>query len=217
MPITMVNGAALDVIQSGNGRELVLLHSLLADRTAFDAVAPVLATTRRVWRINLPGYGASAACGPNVEDYADRIAAWLDVAGLPPRTDILGIGLGGFIAVALAIRHGPRFDRLIVADALAGFPAAGKQPLRGLAARVKSEGMAGALDIAIGRMFPPAFIAAHPEVVAERKRLLEGADADCFANACLALANVDFEVEVWQEVWGQTRLSSTFLIRSYRV
>lgn len=182
----------IDVNCHGEGRDLVLLHSLLADRTAFDAVVPLLSQQRRVWCINLPGYGHSASCGTSIEDYADRVAAWLDEAALPATTDVLGNGLGGFIAIALAIRHGARFGHLIVADALAGFPPAGKPPLRGLAARVQNEGMRGALDIAISRMFPPAFIAAHPHIVAERKQALEGADADSFAAACLALAEVDF-------------------------
>lgn len=192
MPIVTIDGAQLDVTQAGRGRDLVLLHSLLADRSAFDAVVPTFAQSRRVWCINLPGYGGSSPAGPTIEDYADRIAAWLGAAGLPPQTDVLGNGLGGFISVALAIRHGAQFDRLIVADALAAFPDPAKLPLRGLAARVQAEGMSGALDIAISRMFPPAFSAAHPEVVAERKRVLERADAACFANACLALAKLDF-------------------------
>jgi 3-oxoadipate enol-lactonase len=192
MPLFTVDGAQLDVTHAGRGRDLVLLHSLLADRSAFDAVVPALAQTRRVWCVNLPGYGGSFPAGPAIEDYADRIAAWLHVAGLPPQTDVLGNGLGGFISLALAIHHGAKFDHLVVADALAAFPDPAKQPLRGLAARVQAEGMSGALDIAIDRMFPEAFSAAHPEVVAERKRVLEGADAACFANACLALAKLDF-------------------------
>lgn len=111
---------------------------------------------------------------------------------LPQQTDILGNGFGGFIAVALATRHGAKFDRLIVADALATFPEPAKQPLRNLAANVAQEGMAGALDIAIRRMFPEAFIAAHPQIVAERRRVLEKqADAKCFERACLALARLD--------------------------
>ena len=41
-------------------------------------------------------------------------------------------------------------------------------------------------------MFPPSFVAAHPDIVTERKRVLESADANSFATACLALAEVDF-------------------------
>src|SRR5256885_1412240 len=76
------------------------------------------------------------------------------------QTEVLGTGFGGFIAVALAARHGARIRRLIAAPALAAFPEPAKQPLRALAERVAKEGMAGALDVAIRRMFPAPFIAA---------------------------------------------------------
>ncbi len=46
-----------DVEHRGSGPDLVILHSLLADRSAFDAVAPALSRKRRVWLVNLPGYG----------------------------------------------------------------------------------------------------------------------------------------------------------------
>ena len=81
--------------------------------------------------------------------------------------------------------------RLIAAPALAAFPEPAKQPLRGLAERVANEGMAGALDVAVRRMFPEAFIAAQPAIVAERKAALLKADPACFRSACLALAKVD--------------------------
>ena len=192
MPVVKTIGADLDVVQTGTGRDLVLLHSLLTDRSAFDLVAPPLAKTRRLTLVNLPGYGASGPAGEDVESYADRIAALIAALRLPRQTDILGNGFGGFIAVALAARHGAIFDRLIVADALAAFPEPAKQPLRNLAAKVAQEGMAGALDIAIRRMFPEAFIAAHPQVVSERRGALEKeADAMCFQRACLALAKLD--------------------------
>mgnify|MGYP001579014406 CR=1 FL=1 len=193
MPMVKVAGAGIDVVQTGSGRDLILLHSLLTDRSAFDPVVPELSKTRRLVLVNLPGYGASSPAGAAVEDYADRIAGLIAALRLPRTTDVLGNGFGGFISVALAARHGAKFDRLIVADALATFPEPAKQPLRNLAARVAQEGMAGALDIAIRRMFPEAFIAANPQVVAERKRALQQqADAACFQAACLALAKLDF-------------------------
>jgi pimeloyl-ACP methyl ester carboxylesterase len=188
-----VAGAELDVVQTGSGRDLVLLHSLLTDRSAFDLVVPELARTRRLTLVNLPGYGASGPAGNAIEDYADRISGLLAALRLPKQTDVLGNGFGGFISIALAAGHGGKFDRLIVADALATFPEPAKQPLRNLAAKVAQEGMAGALDIAIRRMFPDTFIAAHPQVVAERRLALEKeADAMCFQRACLALARLDF-------------------------
>ena len=35
--ILTANGAVFDVVQTGAGRDLVLFHSLLTDRTVFDA------------------------------------------------------------------------------------------------------------------------------------------------------------------------------------
>jgi len=180
----------IDVEQRGSGPDLVILHSLLAERSAFDRVAPSLSKKRRVWLVNLPGYGASRPAGTSVEDYADRIAALLSNLRLET-ADVLGNGFGGFIAVALAARHGALVRRLIAAPALAAFPEPAKQPLRGLAERVAKEGMSGALDLAIRRMFPERFIAANPSVVEERKQALVKADPACFRIACLALAALD--------------------------
>jgi len=193
MTIGKVRGADLDVVQTGSGRDLILLHSLLTDRSAFDLVVPELAKSRRLTLVNLPGYGASGPAGTAIEDYADRIAGLFPALHLPYGTDILGNGFGGFISIALAARHGASFDRLIVADALAAFPEPEKLPLRNLAAKVAREGMSGALDVAISRMFPPDFIAANPGVVAERRQALEReADPACFQAACLALARLNF-------------------------
>lgn len=192
MPVLKVNDANVDVAQIGAGRDLVLLHSLLADRTTFDRAVPALASHRRVTLINLPGYGASTAAGNSVETYADHVAAALRALNLPAQTDVLGNGFGGFIALALAIHHGHLFDRLVVSNSLAAFPPAGKEPLKLMAERVSQQGMTAVLDAAIKRMFPDAFAAAHPDIVAERRAALANADPTCFSKACLALTRVDF-------------------------
>ena len=65
MPVIEVTGHAVEYHQwggpSGSSPELVLIHSLLTDASVFEGSAPVLARSRRVTTINLPGYGASAA------------------------------------------------------------------------------------------------------------------------------------------------------------
>jgi 3-oxoadipate enol-lactonase len=195
MAIIEVSGAGVDVEQMGRGRDLVLLHSLLTDRSVFDRVAPMLARTRRLSLLNLPGYGGSSPAGADIESYADRVAATLAALRLPRETDVLGNGFGGFIAVMLAVRHGRRFDRLIAAPALAGFPEPARQPFHRMAGLVSSQGMGAVLDAAIQRMLPAAFVDNNPGVVAERKASLAKADAACFATACLALAKLNFSKE----------------------
>lgn len=188
--MALIEGVDVEHRGSGAGPDLLILHSLLADRSAFDRVAPALSKKRRVWLVNLPGYGASRPGGTSVEAYADRMAALIRNLKLD-KVDVLGNGFGGFIALALAARHGALVRRLIAAPALAAFPEPAKQPLRGLAERVAKEGMSGALDVAIRRMFPERFVAANPSVVQERKQALMKADPGCFRTACLALAALD--------------------------
>jgi len=186
MPVIEIRGARVEVEQTGQGPDLVLLHSLLTDRSVFDRIVPKV--RRRLTLINLPGYGGSSAAGADIESYADRVAAALDELKLPKETAVLGNGFGGFIAVMLALRHGGRFGKLIAAPALAGFPEAAKQPFHRMAGLVEAQGMGAVLDAAIARMLPAPFIEKNPAVVAERRAALAKADPACFATACRALA-----------------------------
>jgi pimeloyl-ACP methyl ester carboxylesterase len=197
MALLKLRGGELDVAVLGSGPELVLVHSLLADRGAFDRVKDELAKSFRVCLVDLPGYGVSPpATHASIEGYADQLAEIFPALELSGATTVLGNGFGGFIALALAIRHGAKFGKLVIADSLATFPPAAKEPFRVLHAKVKELGMSAVLDAAVRRMFPDNFIAAHPQIVAERKRALGGANPECFARACLALAQVDFRAQL---------------------
>jgi pimeloyl-ACP methyl ester carboxylesterase len=155
-------------------------------------VLPALAETRRVTRINLPGFGASTPLQLfTVAEQAGHVARVMDTLELPGDTAVFGNGFGAFVALELAIRHGRRLGRLMVADTLAAFPERARVPFRVMAERVLAAGMVAVLDTAIARMFPPAFATRHPKVIAERKTALAAVDAQCFARACVALAALD--------------------------
>ncbi|MBZ0228761.1 MAG: hypothetical protein K8F58_09980, partial [Bauldia sp.] len=77
----------LDVEIIGSVPDLVLLHSLLTDRTSYQALGRRIAAERRLILVNLPGFGASPAAAP-FSGHADRIAELFDDLGLPPTTDI---------------------------------------------------------------------------------------------------------------------------------
>src|SRR5689334_20323687 len=179
-----MTSTALDVVRQGNGRNLVLLHSLLSDRGAFDRIAPRLSKERTVWLVNLPGFGASAPVGPTLEDFADRIAQQLQALGLTGPTDLLGNGFGGFVAVALALGHGRLFDKLVLVDTGGAIPPEGKPAFHAMAERVESGGMEAVLATALQRMFPDDFLAHHPAIAEERKASLRAAKPEHFAAAC---------------------------------
>jgi 3-oxoadipate enol-lactonase len=189
----------IDIVRVGEGPDLLLLHTLLAERTVFDRALPELAAKYRLTVPNLPGYGGTPALdnpAPSVRDYADWIAGMMDLAELPDDTAVLGNGAGGFMSVALGIHHGGRLGKLILADTGPGFPEPAKAPLRFLADKVESEGMEAVLDAAMLRMFPEGYIAENPGIIGERKSALAASDPKAFAAAARALSNVEMADQI---------------------
>jgi 3-oxoadipate enol-lactonase len=186
----------LDVEAVGNGAPILLLHSLLSDRTSFKRLAALLADQRRSILVNLPGFGASPPTQPALAAYADRVLELCDDLSLPPDTDVLGNGFGAFIALAAASRRSEIFGRLVLAGSGVAFPEAGRAAFRGMAEKVERDGIQSLADAAMQRMLSPEFIAAHPEIVAERKAAFRAIPPDVFAGACRALAALDLSSEL---------------------
>ena len=194
MPMIQVNGLEVEYPQAGAGPDLLLLHSLLTEMSVFEQVLPALARVPpRDLHQSCPASAHRARPRPGcVADRADHVARVMDALSLPATTDVFGNGFGAFVALELAIRHGARLGRLMVADTVAAFPEPARVPFRGMAEKVRASGMQAMLDTAIGRMFPPAFQAAHPDVVARAQGGARGRwTPQCFARACLALAPLD--------------------------
>lgn len=190
------NDGVLEVEEKGTGKPIVLLHSLLADRAVFDAIVPLLASERRVIVPDLPGFGSSSSAGATIEGIADRIAILFDALNLGREADVLGNGFGGFIASMLAIRHGAKFDRLVLADTGITFTPEGKQSFYAMADRVRQSGMEAIVDVAMKRLFPDDFIATHPDIVAGRRSALVKTNPEFFAEACHALAALDLTAQI---------------------
>jgi len=181
----------LTAVQCGTGRDLLVIHSLLADRTAFDPVLPWLAAHFRVTLLNLPGFHGSACIPPGIEGYADHLAQLFTPHGLSEQTVVIGNGFGGTVAVAMALRHGAKFGKLILSDVAAGFPPEGRKAFEVMAAKVENDGIGSVATISANRVFHEAYLAAHPGAVDERRRVLLGIDPQGFIAACRSLMTAD--------------------------
>jgi len=192
MAIINLGKNQLEYEQVGDGRDLILLPTLLAEMSVYDEVIDDLCKHKRVTRFNFPGFGSST--GPisnSVAAYADLIAVAMKELSLPRETDAIGNGFGGFIAGTLAIQYGHSFDKLILVDSGPGFPEPARKILRILAGKAREEGMEAVLDAAIKRMFPEPFIKNNPEIINRRREKLSQADQHLFANAAIALTELD--------------------------
>jgi 3-oxoadipate enol-lactonase len=181
----------LTAVQEGEGPDLVVLHSLLTDRRAFDAVLPRLAQTHRVTLFNLPGFHGSKPVEARLDAYVSRIREGFDTFGIKPGATLLGNGFGGTLALAFALGHGERLGRLVICDAAAGFPEAGKQAFRVMAAKVAEAGLGAIAEIAANRVFHSAYLAKHPNAIEERKAALLAIDPSAFEAACRILVDAD--------------------------
>lgn len=183
---------ALKAVRTGQGRDLVVLHSLLADRHAFDPVLPQLAAKHRVTLFNLPGFhGSEPTVLPLLDAYVAAIEDGFDEFKIGSNAVLMGNGFGGTVALAFALAHPERIAKLVVSDAAAGFPPEGQAQFAGMAAKVSAAGLGAIAEIAAKRVFSPAYLAAHPEKIEERKQVLLGINPKAFLAACKILGEAD--------------------------
>jgi pimeloyl-ACP methyl ester carboxylesterase len=183
---------ALTAVRTGAGRDLVVLHSLLADRHAFDPVLPALSAKHRVTLINLPGFhGSQPTLLALMDAYVAVIEDGFQEFGIANDAVLIGNGFGGTVALAFALAHPERISKLLLSDAAAGFPPEGRKAFAVMAERVAEAGLGSIAEIAAKRVFSPAYLAAHPEKIEERKAVLLAIDPQAFQAACKILQEAD--------------------------
>ncbi|MBI4366909.1 MAG: alpha/beta fold hydrolase [Deltaproteobacteria bacterium] len=196
MPIERLTAGhgALTAVRTGQGRDLVVLHSLLADRHAFDPVLPALAAKHRVTLINLPGFhGSQAPMLALMDAYVATVEDGFQEFNIANDAVLIGNGFGGTVALAFALAHPERISKLLLSDAAACFPPAGRKQFEVMAAKVSEGGLGAIAEIAAKRVFSPAYHASHPELIEERKRVLMAIDPKAFQAACKILQEADLE------------------------
>jgi 3-oxoadipate enol-lactonase len=100
----------------GEGPALVLLHAFPLDRRMWSEELARLSRNRRVVAVDLRGFGDSPLWGtPSVDDFADDVARLLDALGVP-MASLLGLSMGGYVALATVARHRGRVASLLLAD-----------------------------------------------------------------------------------------------------
>jgi pimeloyl-ACP methyl ester carboxylesterase len=110
-----VNGLCLYYSEHGAGEPLVLLHGGFGSGEMFGPVLPALARERRVIAVDLQAHGRTADVGRPLrfETMADDIAALIGHLGLV-RSDVMGVSMGGGVALRTAIQHPEAVDRLVL-------------------------------------------------------------------------------------------------------
>ena len=174
---------------------VVLLHSLGTDHSLWNALVHALERDHRVLALDLRGHGKSPAPrGPfTLADLALDVIATLDAAGLS-RADLVGISLGGQVALWLACHRPEQVNRLVLANTAARIGT----PLLWLDRiwAVRELGMGALCEAVLSRWTSPTFAARDPAAAARLAATFRSTDADAYAACCELLATTD----LWPEV-----------------
>ena len=151
-----------------------------------------MAAKHRVTLINLPGFHGSQPTPLALMDaYVAAIEDGFEEFGIANDAVLIGNGFGGTVALAFALAHPERIAKLVLSDAAACFPPDGRKQFAVMARKVAEGGLGAIAEIAAKRVFSPAYLAAHPEPIEERKRVLMGIDPEAFQAACKILQEAD--------------------------
>jgi pimeloyl-ACP methyl ester carboxylesterase len=142
-----VNGLTLHYVEWGGlpAKPLVLLHGITGHARTWDRLARDLAPKYRVLALDQRGHGDSDAAGDG--DYrtgtmADDLGAFADRLGLVTFT-LLGLSMGGRVAISYAGAHAERVERLVIVDIGPEIHALGLERVRSMMAaapeRIESE------------------------------------------------------------------------------
>jgi 3-oxoadipate enol-lactonase/4-carboxymuconolactone decarboxylase len=190
MPFVTHRGARLYWRQDGraDAPPLLLLNSIGADIGLWDAVAPHLARSFRVIRMDTRGHGASDAPAGDydLQTLADDALAVLDAAEAG-KAAVCGLSLGGMTALTLAVVAPQRVAALVAACTS---PAMDPQTWETRRRIVLDEGMGAIAEAAMSRFFSADFQAARPDVADTVGATLLATSPAGYAGCCAAIRDM---------------------------
>lgn len=189
-----------------HGPLLVVGPSLGTTTALWAPVAAALGPGVEVLGWDLPGHGASPA---STEPFTvgELAAGVLTAVGADRAFHYAGDSLGGAVGLALALLAPDRVRSLapVCTGAQIGDPAG----WRDRAALVRAEGTEAVVAGSRERWFGPGFTDREPELTERLLDDLRSADAESYAHACEALAELDLREELGAITAPTTVVSGT--------
>ena len=164
---------------------LVLIHAFPVDSSMWGNQVMAFRHQLQVLAPDMPGFGGTMDAGPvmEMEAAADYVAHSMRYAEID-KAVIVGLSMGGYIALAFAKKYPQMVQGLVLANTRSGADdEAGKERRKALADRIRAEGLAFLVESP-----PPLLSAAAPQVMWDRvKRAIRSQPAEAVAAASMGM------------------------------
>ena len=190
-----VNGIRLRYEIDGRDQApwVTLVTGIANDVTMWDDQVPALENDFRILRFDLRGHGGSEATEPpyTFDLLIDDLLGLWDRLGIA-RSNLVGLGLGGSIAIGLATRHSDRLIKLVPSCCRAKMEPDFAAIWPGFVKVVQRQGMEGMVEPTVQRWFNDDFKAANSGMLDKARRMIRGTDPRGYYGCIAAFLTLDF-------------------------
>ncbi len=184
-------GLRYDELATGDAGTVVLLHSLALDASIWPDVAGRIGRDLRVLAPDLPGHGRQpSGSAESVESMADGVADWLTELGLRDVT-LIGMSLGGSVALGVTIRHPELVGRLGLVDTTAWYGPGAPTAWATRADQATQKGLGSLAGFQLERWFTDEFRERRPELGTRLLEIFRRNRLENYVASCLALGKMD--------------------------
>jgi 3-oxoadipate enol-lactonase len=159
----------------GTGLPIILLHAFPLDRTMWaPQVDPISSAGFRVIALDLPEFGGTTPekDGFTIDRCADIVASFLQALDIP-KAVVVGLSMGGYVAMSIARRHSALLAGMILADTRAAPDVPQARANRDkLIAAVQAKGPVAAVDAMLSNLFSEQTRTTNPAVIERARQII---------------------------------------------
>jgi pimeloyl-ACP methyl ester carboxylesterase len=180
-------------IAEGSGPAVILIHGVGAAADAWRFIVPALSKKSfTLIRYDLRGHGESPPSSAPFS-LADLTADLEEIRRRTgyKRAHIVGHSLGAMIAALYAREYPDKVISLGMLSTAAFRTEDDRAKVKAVVAAIEKNGVAREINALVARWFSDEFIAAHPNIVAARRKQVIDTNADAFLNAFRVYAETE--------------------------
>lgn len=176
----------------GGGDPVVLLHPLALSGALWEPLATHLADEFTVYAPDQRGHGGTSWDGRpfTLEDMADDLAQALDGLAVGP-VHLLGMSMGGGVAMTFAARYADRVRTLVLADTTAWYGPNAVAAWADRAEKAATVPRDEQVGFQVDRWYSEGYADNHPAEVDRVVRIFEATNSQAHAAACVAMGAFD--------------------------